>query len=228
MPNRLSYCGGDDNTTIFQYALEDVREPPLEAMLRKFTGALPYLRLIAERNGIADPFDDRVVEAYWIGNGLLDGVEARALYDSLRERFKGQLGARAMEHVAMKAPAGARPHHSFHVFDVWRQTDRDRGAVLATLDACRISWGTVRAADGGELDVERRALILRDGALALGERRRERVARLIDGRGFVVSARPGDVVAIHWGWACETLTAAQVTALERWTMHHIALANTTL
>ncbi len=51
------------------------------------TDPLPYLQLIARSNDIADPFDARVVEAYWIGNELLDGVEVRQLYDSLVERF---------------------------------------------------------------------------------------------------------------------------------------------
>ena len=59
----------------------------LTPLLRRFTGALPYLQLIARANAIADPFDARVVEAYWLGNELLDGVEVRQLYDSLLERF---------------------------------------------------------------------------------------------------------------------------------------------
>src|SRR6476661_11111120 len=118
MPNQLRYCGGDDNRTIFQYGVEQTVDDGLRPLLKKFTGALPYLQLIARSNGIADPFDDRVVEAYWIGNELLDGVEVRRLYDSLKERFGKQLSPRMLEMVAGKAPAGAHPHHSFHVFDV--------------------------------------------------------------------------------------------------------------
>jgi hypothetical protein len=228
MPNRLSYCGGDDNTTIFQYALEDAREPTLEGMLRKFTGALPYLRLIAEANAVADPFDPRVVEAYWIGNELLDRVEARALHDSLRAKYRGQFSARTMELVAAKAPEGARPHHSFHVFDVWRRAEPGRGDVLATIDACRISWGTVTAVEAGELAVLRRPLVFEGGRLALGEPRTERVTRLIEGRGFATAAAAGDVVSIHWGWVCEVLAPRQARALERWTAHHLAIANRTL
>jgi len=130
MPNRLQYCGGDDNRTILDYAVADVREPPLDRMLRKFTGALPYLQLIARGNGISDPFDERVVEAYWIGNELLERVEARELYDHLKERYRSELSPRVMDRVLAKAPAGARPHHSFHVFDVWRQTERGRNDRL--------------------------------------------------------------------------------------------------
>lgn len=228
MPNRLQYCGGDDNQTILDYAVADVREPPLDRMLRKFIGALPYLQLIARRNEIADPFDDRVVEAYWIGNDLLERVEARELYDHLHERYRRELSPRVMERVLAKAPAGARPHHSFHVFDVWRQTERGRSEVLATIDSCRISWGRVTAVEPGELVVQRAPIELREGGLALGTPRLERVTRMLEGSGFVASADVGDVVSIHWSWACEVLDPRQAVALERYTAQHLRLANQTL
>ena len=228
MPNRLQYCGGDDNRTILEYAVADVREPPLDRMLRKFSGALPYLALIARRNGIADPFDERVVEAYWIGNELLERVEARELYDHLRLRYRGELSARVMDRVAAKAPAGARPHHSFHVLDVWRQTERGRNDVLATVDSCRISWGRVTAVEPGELIVERAPIELRGGALVLGAARPERITRMLEGDGFVGDAAVGDVVSIHWSWACEVLTGAQAALLERYTTQHLRLASETL
>ena len=228
MPNRLQYCGGDDNRTILEYAVADVREAPLVEMLRKFTGALPYLALIARRNGIQDPFDERVVEAYWIGNDLLERVEAKELYDHLTARYGRELSKRTMDRVAAKAPAGARPHHSFHVLDVWRQTERGRNEVLATLDSCRVSWGTVTAVERGELVVERAPIVFRDGILALGERRTERVTRMLEGTGFVDGAAVGDVVSMHWSWACEVLNAAQHAALVRYTTLHLGLANQTL
>lgn len=228
MPNRLQYCGGDDNRTILDYAVADVREPPLVAMLRKFTGALPYLALIARRNGIADPFDERVVEAYWIGNELLERVEARELYDHLRVRYGSELSPRTMDRIAAKAPAGARPHHSFHVFDVWRQTERGRNEVLATIDSCRISWGMVTGVEPGELVVERAPIELREGRLVYGTPRSERVTRMLEGNGFVASAAIGDVVSIHWNWACEVLDERQRRSLERYTAHHLRLANETL
>jgi len=228
MPNRLQYCGGDDNRTILEYAIADVREPPLDRMLRKFSGALPYLALIARRNDIADPFDPRVVEAYWIGNELLERVEARELYDHLRERYRGELSARVMDRVLAKAPAGARPHHSFHVLDVWRQTERGRNDVLATIDSCRISWGRVTAVEPGELIVQRAPIELREGRLALGTPRPERVTRMLEGNSFVASAAVGEVVSIHWNWACEVLDERQRRSLERYTAHHLRLANETL
>src|SRR5215213_10622161 len=150
MPNRLQYCGGDDNRTLLEYGTAQVVDGGLTPLLRRFTGALPYLQLIARANGIADPFDSRVVDAYWIGNSLLDHVEVRQLYDSLLERFGKQLQGRTRDLVLGKAPAGARPHHSFHVLDVHSRVG-ELGHTLATLERCRVSWGRVLQCNGAEL-----------------------------------------------------------------------------
>jgi len=71
-------------------------------------------------------------------------------------------------------------------------------------------------------------LLLEQGKLVLGRPTRERVMRQIDGRGFVDGARTGDVVSIHWGWACEVLSLAQHQRLERYTRHHLYVANRTI
>ena len=227
MPNRLRYCGGDDNRTLFQYGIEHVIDGDLPSLLRRFTGALPYLQLIARSNGISDPFDQRVVEAYWIGNDLLNHVEARLLYDSLLERFDKQMQRRTRALILGKAPAGARPHHSFHVLDIHSRLGELEHS-LAILDSCRVSWGRVVSIDAGELLVDRVPLVSRDGKLILSDPLPERVMRQVDGRGFTDEAAPGDWVSIHWGWACEVLTGFQRSNLERWTRHHLAIANQTI
>jgi hypothetical protein len=227
MPNRLQYCGGDDNRTLLEYGTAQVVDAGLTPLLRRFTGALPYLRLIAQTNGIADPFDARVVEAYWIGNELLEQVEVRQLYDSLAERFGKQLEGRAREWVLGKAPAGARPHHNFHVFDIHSRVGEVEHS-LATMDQCRISAGRVLAIEGAELVIERQPIILLDGKLALGAAQRERVIRQVDSRGFADTATVGDWVALHWGWVCEVITPRQQANLAHYTRYHLALANQTI
>jgi uncharacterized protein DUF6390 len=228
MPNRLRYCGGDDNRTLFEYAVAGVSDDGLTPLLRQFSGALPYLKLIARSNGIADPFDPRVVEAYWLGNELLEGVEVRQLYDSLLERFGKQLSnPRTRDLVLGKAPAGARPHHAFHVLDVHSRVG-ELASTLSTLESCRVSWGQVVRVEGAEVVVLRQPLALESGSLGLGAARTERVVRQVEGRGFADAAATGDWVSIHWGWVCEVLTQRQRANLERYTRHHLALANQTL
>src|SRR3984893_6315935 len=120
MPNRLSYCGPvGDNRTLFDYGVAGFSDAGLTPLLKRFTGALPYLQLIARANAIPDPFDARVVEAYWLGNHPLRKGESRHVYDAMLERFGKQLQGRTRDLVLGKAPAGARPHHSFHVPDVY-------------------------------------------------------------------------------------------------------------
>lgn len=227
MPNRLRYCGVDDNSTLFEYGVESVVDGGLDPLLRSFSGALPYLQLIARANGISDPFDERVVDAYWIGNSLLEGVEARQLYDHLDERFKKQLQGRTREWVLGKAPAGARPHHNFHVFDVHSRTG-ELDHSLHTMDQCRVSWGKVVETAGPELVVERQPLVVLDGKLALGLVSRERVARQIEGRGFADVATVGDWVTVHWSWVCEVITPQQQASLSRYTDDHLRLASQTI
>jgi hypothetical protein len=227
MPNRLRYCGGDDNRTLFEYGIEQASDGGLTPLLRRFNGALPYLQLIARANAIPDPFDPRVVEAYWIGNELLDGVEVRQLYDHLADRFGAQLQGRTRNLVLGKAPAGARPHHSFHVLDVHSRIGELEHS-LATLDNCRVSWALVQRIEAGELVVDRSALVLRDGKLVLDAPRSERIVRQIEGRGFADEADVGGWVSVHWGWACEVLSQTQKARLERYTRHHLAIANQTV
>ncbi len=227
MPNRLRYCGGDDNRTLFEYGIENVVDGGLSSLLKTFTGALPYLKLIARENGIADPFDARVVDAYWIGNELLERVEVRQLYDSLRERFGKQLQGRALDLVLSKAPSGARPHHNFHVFDVHSRAGQLEHS-LETMDQCRISWGKVVQVNGPELVVERRPLVLQQSELTLGEAQRTTVVRQIEGHGFADDAQVDDWVSLHWGWVCEALSDGQQRNLARYTAHHLRLANETI
>jgi hypothetical protein len=227
MPNRLTYCGPDANRTLLDYAMAEVSDSGLHALLEKFDGALPYLRLIARSNGIADPFDDRVVQAYWLGGPLLERVSVAALYDHLSERFRTQLNGRLKALVLGKAPAGAHPHHSFHVLDVYSRVS-DLGPSLATIDNCRISWGQVLGIAGSELIVRREPVVLHEGKLKLGAAETQRVLRQLDGKGFADGAQIGDWVSMHWGWVCEVLTATEHASLEHATRYHLALANQTL
>ncbi|MBM3469304.1 MAG: hypothetical protein FJX73_00705 [Armatimonadetes bacterium] len=225
MPNHLGYCGDDSNATLLAYMRESVSDQGLRRHLNAFSGALPYLRVIAESNGIADPFDARVVEAYWIGNGLLETVDWAFHARRLHERFSGRVRPATMELLVGKPRAGARAHHAFHVFDVSFRTGLPQGD--AALDLCRIGWGTVNAVEPVAFTVTYRPIVLRQGRLCFGEPQTERVLRAMGTDQFLDEASVGDVIAFHWRWACLKLTPAQVANLERYTQGMLALANQT-
>ncbi len=231
MPNRLEFCGPSDSAALFEHALATRPEPKIRPLLQAFTGAYPYLQLIARSNGIADPFDARVVEAYWVGNELLEGVEARRLYDSLKERFAGRMSPKTLELVIGKAPLGARPHHSFHVMDAHSRLSSRTGEIgvgLQAIEECRIGWGRVKRIEKAYLIVEHQPLVLENGRLALGPPKERKILRQVQNAGFTESVRVGERVSFHWGWACDILGERQADFLERYTRHHIQLTNRTL
>jgi len=227
MPNRLEYCGTEDNGALYDYWQARETDPGLAQLLQTFTGALPYLKLIAHSNGIADPFDRRVVEAYWVGNALLDGVEMRQFFESLIERFGKQLQGKARDYVMQKIPLGARPHHSFHVFDVHSRVGQLSNS-LDVMENCRVSWGQITVVEPANFVIDAQPLILQAGKLALGPATSRRVLRQVDDKGFTEDAKVGDWVSVHWNWACDVLTPEQVRRLEQYTRHHMHLANLTL
>jgi hypothetical protein len=227
-PNLLGYCGPADHAALSGYLGEDRDDGGLKGLAQRFEGAYPYLRLIAEANGVEDPFDSRVVEAYWIGNALLERVGVPSFFESLKERFRPRMQRSELSWLARTLAGGSKPHHNFHVFDIYRRAGlmRDDRASIALdrMDQCRISWGRVIAVEGVELIVDRSPLALVDGRLALGPA----VAMRITGNARRDELRPGDIVSIHWNWACDRLNAAALRALVHCTRRAMADANLTM
>jgi len=197
-----------------------------------FEGAYPYLELIAGAHGIADAMDLRVVDAYWIGNQLSDRVDPVLMTRSMDSRFRAQLLPAAWKWLEGKPEAGARPTHAFHVFDVFPRVGLMRGGAvtdaIGLMDSCRIRWGRVMEISGEQLVVDSVPLALADGKLALGEARPQTARRWLDGTGFVSDVEVGDVVSLHWDWACEVLNPTRLDALQRRTLHQLELANQTI
>jgi hypothetical protein len=220
-PNRLGYCGPDESSSLLALAAAGSDEHGLRSLARGFEGAYPYLRLIAAANDLADPLDRDVVEAYWLGNGLTASIRPRELHRSLEDRFRPRLAPNDWRWLEGAVASGARPVHAFHVFDVFPKVGLLRGEtvrdVLATIDSCRIRWGRVEAVVGDSLIVSAVSLKMVDGRLRLAAPRLETVTRWLDGAGFIDDVEPGEMVAIHWSWACDRLTPRQMHNLVAWT-----------
>ncbi|HUI03586.1 MAG TPA: DUF6390 family protein [Acidimicrobiales bacterium] len=231
-PNALGYCGPDDPAALLGLAT-DARPHPadLRQLAARFEGAWPYLELIAASNGIGDPLDRRVVEAYWVGNGLLARVPPAALWRSIDDRFHRRAGP-LFEPMAAAVPLGGVPHHSFHVFAVYPWLGLLRagreGPALTVLDRCRIRWGTVESVDGDHVVVRTRLLTFCGSQLRLAEHDEVEVARwAVDGTTFVGALSPGDVVSLHWDWVCDRLSPPALARLRRWSAHTLAVVNAT-
>lgn len=226
-PNRLHYCGPDANHELLSYIDRGLVDPGLEALLKQFRTLYPYLNLIARANGIADPFDDRVVEAYWIGNELLEGVGKRKLFRHLEDGLdlKRKMTLRGFGAVTDRIGLGAVPHHSFHVLSVWKRTnDAPVEHSLESLDNCRISWGEVVSVSGPKIEVLREPLIESGGRLTLGPPVKTTVLRSPDCREDIDAVKAGDIITMHWGVPCEVVTPAQAATLRKYTAQHLAMA----
>jgi hypothetical protein len=227
-PNVLGYCGTDDHRALLEYSASGTADGGLRRIARTFEGAWPYLELIAGANGITDPLDARVVDAYWIGNALTQRVPASLLGESVTERFRGPAG-RDFAHLAETIPEGALPTHGFHVFAIYpwvgllRSGATDNG--LFVLDRCRIRWGRVERVEGDEAVVRARPLTWDGSVLALGLPVPERVTVTDDGLGLVPGVEAGAWVAMHWGWVCDRLEPHRLRALVQFTAATLDLVN---
>jgi hypothetical protein len=236
MPNRLGYCGPDENDVLLDACLSNKPSKELLNALRGFQAAYPYLRFIAQSQGFGSPFDYRAVEAYWIGNDVLQKIAPNDFYDHLKERFEKKFPKEHVKKLFDTRPYAAFPHHALHVFNAFStmKTSPDSlvnpsgqpdEKVASLMDKCRISWGKVLGFENGTLHVEYEPVLRRDGKLFLGHPVRANVVAEVQGRSFVGDAKPGDWVSYHWGFACAVLTPLQVANLRKYTISDMALAN---
>ena len=217
-PNRLGYCGPDGYGV--SQPNDDERCAELRRTAHEFIGAYPYLELLADAADLDDPLADGPVEAYWIGNSIMQRVTVTTFGRSLADRFRTRSG-RNWQHVELAVP-GALANHAFHVFVVspWVGLMRD-GVVdepLSIVDDCRVSWGRVTAVCGaGTAVVERTPLRWRNGRLVPGLAEPVEVTCGLD-------VAVGDIVSIHWGHVCDVLTDAQLGWLRYTTNSQLDLA----
>jgi len=228
-PNALGYCGPDDSAAFREYAVAGVVDQGLVKLAQAFSGAWPYLELISAGCDIKDPLDHRVVEAYWVGNDLLDRVPVNQIGNSMAERFRQRVGNK-FQFLAEGVLAGGVPHHSFHVFGVYPWVgllgdDRMTKHALMVLDRCRIRPGKVIAVHGDRAIVESRPLRWDGRLLTLGELAQETARLAQDGTVLARGIGPGDVVSVHWDWICDKLTQRQLRALRGYTQRHLDMVN---
>ncbi|MEO6503465.1 MAG: DUF6390 family protein [Jatrophihabitantaceae bacterium] len=226
-PNDLGYCGPAESATLFELASTGNADADVTAIARKFSGAWPYLALLAEFAGLDDPLDERVVRAYWTGSVLLRGVDQQAFGMRLID-FLGSQAGHYWQHLSAELLAEATPTHGFHVFGVYpwsRLLAAASAQPLHVLDNCRIRWGQVQVVDQEHVVVQSRRLRWDGRRLLLARPAEERVRLSVGGRGFVDEPRPGEWLALHWDWVCDRLGSAEQSELEHWTGWQLEATN---
>jgi Family of unknown function (DUF6390) len=224
--NRLQFCGPSDAAPdLYRAITTEGGRAEARQHLSRFEALMPYLEAIGRKHGL-DPFDRRVVEAYWIGNSLLDSLDAqdfRALLDALvRRGLPRSFAARLKEHL----PSHPLFHHAFHVsfVGVGNVTGHVE-TTLANMEACRPGWGTVRARTDSALTLERSSWVVREGRLGVGP---TVLGELSFDPQVLPDVRPGATIALHWGWPAHQLDASQRPLLAEYSQRSIDAANEAL
>ncbi|HLY77188.1 MAG TPA: DUF6390 family protein [Thermoplasmata archaeon] len=224
--NRLQFCGPMDAEPALYRAITTARgDAEAREHLSRFEALMPYLEAIGRKHGL-DPFDRQVVEAYWVGNSLLDALDAadfRALLDALvRRGLPRSFAQRLGNHL----PSTPLFHHAFHVsfVGVGNVTGHVE-TTLANMEACRPAWGTVHARSASTLTIERSSWAVRDGRLVVGPTVPVKTA--FDPR-VLPELGVGAPVVLHWGWPALQLEERQRVALEEYSRRSIESANEAL
>jgi hypothetical protein len=231
MPNKLGYCGPDDKGMILQHLQKSSVDDKLLATLRNFEAAYPFIHLIGKSNQ-REPFDLEVAEAYWIGNRLLKNVATRDFYnftlDDLKKKNKEQI-----RRLFLNLGERALPHHTFYVIntatniisDHHRSSAHEPRKIAEVMDNCRISWGKVLKAEKDHLWVKYRPLEITDNKISLGS---EITKKNIEYNSAIPPFQkivPGSYVSMHWGFACDILSDAQVRNISKYTQDDVKSAN---
>lgn len=228
-PNKLNYCGPDQNKELLEYINSGLpsealmKDGGLEEILKKFETLFPYLKLIAGANKL-ESFEKKVVESYWVGNNLLNQVAPAKLFYHLADglELKKKLPASDIRITAEKMAQGANPHHSFHVFNIWKRTGfMESPHTVYTMDECRIGWGKVEKIEGKIVTASYRPIVYKNHLLAFGEIAAKNIFYELNDK--KISA--GDWISFHWSSFCDVLNKQQVENLKYWTTLNLELAN---
>lgn len=228
-PNLLHLCGPEKQNDLAWYAKTGKTDKGTEEIISRFSTLYPYVQFIARENGIRNPFSKKTIEAYWIGNNLLDTTVVSHFYTHLSDQIslKKKLGRKKF-HALFENTASRNliPHHSFHVLNIYRRTGNiDSAHTLATMDACLINWGKILEISKRYLTVSTQPLVYNNDTLCFGKpvNRNIILQEKNDAVKFDLSA--GDYVSYHWGKFCTKLTPFQLKNLIKYTNISLKMAN---
>lgn len=219
-PNSLHLCGPEKQADLKFYTTSSEVSEHTKVILTEFSTLYPYLQLIAGDNGIGDPFDKRVVEAYWLGNTLLQIVKKNTFITHIDDQLLMNKRMSKKEKIILnqKIIEWGLPHHAFHVLHMYARTGHTMDMhTLHTMDACIINWGKVYEINTDSLVVVTQPLKQTDAGIVLGNM----IKRVIQHGGkndvVVKTLHVGDWVSYHWGKLCTKLTTRQKKQLMAYT-----------
>jgi hypothetical protein len=221
-PNKLGFCGPQvtmEQKALREYLYYGKNAAKARNALKKFEGAYNYYLLIAKKNKIKDPFDEKVVSAYWIGNELLEKVDAEDLKKMVLTKFTqpGLLSKKEALRRIDNIPSSAKPHHSFHVFILGTVTGKIDLNTVKLKDICRVGWGKIKKIENkkSKITISYRTAV-RDKKIRLGK---HKIKELDWDKKIIPELKMGDRVAFHWNTPVRILTKEDVKNLKKYTQN---------
>ncbi len=221
--NRLEYCGpADAAPQLYRAITRGERLAEIRQSLSRFEALMPYLDAIAKKHG-RDPFDLSVVEAYWVGNKLLDAFTRTDFEELLTQLTRRGLPKSIARRLSDHLPERPIPHHAFHVSFVGVGAVTGHVATtLHTMDSCRPAWAKVVERSADRLVLLRPPLGIENGRLAFGPP--TRVTLPFDPN-VLPEVVAGQSIATHWGFPAVTLRLEQEEALRTYSLAALDAAN---
>lgn len=224
-PNELGNCGVKDAfKTLHDFVLnpDAFNEADIRRLLETFEFASSYYRVIATANNIEDIFDEKAVEAYWIGNSLLEQVNIDELRlaiekDLTRDRWtKGKIE----KELHLIAPNNVRAHHSMSALYYIKKPNMTP-AMKTHFDECRVGWGEITSVHEEDVEVLHRPLVFdmqKKIDLAWPEKK-------FICKGFLRQPKIGQIASFHLNYGIQILSTEQEKNLSRVTGLNIAAFN---
>jgi len=246
-PNCHGYCGPSSFVHTLKEHLERKKGNwigkgdgivRLKTQLSRFCTLHAYLKFIAREknskkiNGF-DPFDRDVVEAFWIGNELLEDISRADLSRFIRRDLFPKSDSRRANRLADGLPEGMVPHHSFNALYVKFVTGRVKRSVK-NFDSCCITFGKVlsvsadrKTAHMGRASVSWNAELGFCFAPLRSTVALERMGvRFLDLDNDPL--RKDDLVSVHWGMAVEKIRPSACRAIRKYTQINMDAVNSLL
>lgn len=227
-PNSLSLCGPNKQLDLQWYSSSNQLDAGTTEVIQQFSTLYPYLQYISAENNIFDPFDTRVVEAYWIGNSLLHKIKVSSFIHFIDEHLllSKKNTRRNANNTKSKIGHGGLPNHAFHVLNVYVRTGMfDSTHTISTADACIVNWGEVCKIEDTTVYVKTKKLIQTDNGIQFSTIFTRKIVFQGENDYLFRTIKKDDIVSYHWGYICEKLSKRQVTNLQRYNELAIRYAN---
>lgn len=189
-------CGQTDSEALKTFI--QTGQPPenIKEVLRSFPNVIKNLKRLSEISGIKDIFDYRLIEAYWLGNNLLE-----------------------------KFPKDRKPFHLASLLQTLKPALKNNSRRAVTiLENCRISYGQILTLKnplgqktGRAKVIEYNPISNRPKAIAF-RKDRIKTVKFIDPR-----LKKNDLISMHHNYICAALTEKQLVQLAGHTLLQLCL-----